>query len=177
MILRVTQKLAKKIKVAPKVTLPRDSNPFADWAAHLFTADRTQYILLTNSASLYSVIFYGRGISESDIFIDRVLSALRDFMVDAGHGPVFERCIVPAASEILLCKTGDRSLLGSMNDHIHCAKAHLLCESPFEAGHKLNSTPMGAIGYRFPNDMLVEQAGMSELAKNTGAKIIPFRRK
>lgn len=39
MIFRLSQKLAKKIKEAPSQSLPPDPNPFADWSAHLFTAD------------------------------------------------------------------------------------------------------------------------------------------
>jgi Domain of unknown function (DUF6933) len=40
MIIRLSQKLAKKIKVTPTRVLSPDANPFADWSAHLFTADR-----------------------------------------------------------------------------------------------------------------------------------------
>jgi hypothetical protein len=48
MIFRLSQKLAKKLKEGTLPPLPLDENPYADWSAHLFTADRTQYILLTN---------------------------------------------------------------------------------------------------------------------------------
>ena len=49
MIFRLSRKLAQKLKVTPKVCIPLDPNPFADWSAHLFTVDRAQYIILTNS--------------------------------------------------------------------------------------------------------------------------------
>ncbi|NOZ21562.1 MAG: hypothetical protein GXP25_10795 [Planctomycetes bacterium] len=39
-------------------------NPFADWPAHLFAADRVQYILATNTPSLYSMAIHGRGITD-----------------------------------------------------------------------------------------------------------------
>jgi uncharacterized protein DUF6933 len=45
--------LGKKIHLAPARWLPADANPFADWSAHLFTAERVQYLMLTNTASLY----------------------------------------------------------------------------------------------------------------------------
>lgn len=54
MIFRLSQKLAKKLKVGALPSLPPDQNPYADWSANLFTADRTQYIILTNTQSLYS---------------------------------------------------------------------------------------------------------------------------
>lgn len=165
MIIRITQKLAKKIKVSPPTALPRDPNPFADWTANLFTAERTQYIILTNSTCLYSVLFYGRGITESGIFIDRALSALAEQMRDAGYGPIFDKCIVPLIGEIIFSKTGDRSLLGSMNDHVFCARAHLeYGASPAGTALKLNSTPMGALDYHYPKEALMRQAGRPEFA-------------
>lgn len=70
MILRITAQLGKKLGFTPSQVLPMDTNPFTDWAAHLFRADRTQYILLTNTATLYSVVMYGRGITDySDFFV------------------------------------------------------------------------------------------------------------
>jgi hypothetical protein len=47
---------------------------------HLFTADRTQYIILMNSASLYSCVMYGRGITDDNTFIERSLGMIREFM-------------------------------------------------------------------------------------------------
>jgi hypothetical protein len=79
MIFRLTQKLATKLKEGRLPSLPPDESPYADWSAHLFTADRTQYIIVTNTKSLYSVVMYG---SE---FIGRALSRLREFMEDDVH--------------------------------------------------------------------------------------------
>lgn len=60
MIFRLSQKLATKLKEGNLPTVPLDSNPYADWSAHLFTADRTQYIIVTNTKALYSVVMYGK---------------------------------------------------------------------------------------------------------------------
>jgi hypothetical protein len=128
MIIRLTQKLAKKIKVAPTTAAPRTENPFADWTANLFTVGRAQYIILTHSASLYSVVFPGRGINDSGRFTEHALLAMGEQMADAGYGDVFEKHIAPLAVEIWYSKTGDRSVLGSMNDFIHQAKYRLADE-------------------------------------------------
>jgi len=64
MIFRLSHKLAKKITVPVPKTAPADPNPFADWSGHLFTADRTQYLILTNTPSLYSTVINGRGIPD-----------------------------------------------------------------------------------------------------------------
>jgi hypothetical protein len=54
MIFRLSAKLTVKLKLRPSEVLPPDPNPFADWSAHLFPADRTQYLIISNTASLYS---------------------------------------------------------------------------------------------------------------------------
>ena len=60
MIFRLSQALAKKLKEGTLPAVPLDENPYADWSAHLFTADRTQYIIVANTQSLYSVVMYGK---------------------------------------------------------------------------------------------------------------------
>ncbi len=82
-IFRLSQKLAGKLKEGILTSLPLDEDPYADWSAHLFTADRAQYIIVTNTKSLYSVVMYGRGIANDGQFIDRALSSIQEFMEDA----------------------------------------------------------------------------------------------
>jgi hypothetical protein len=101
MIFRLSQKLAKKLKIPVPRSAPADLNPFADWSGHLFAADRTQYLILTNMPSLYSTVIYGRGIANYRQFLDRALSAIREFIVDDGHDFIFRRLIAPAADSSL----------------------------------------------------------------------------
>ena len=54
MIFRLSQKPNTKITVGTVHAFSLYENPFADWSAHLFVADRTQYMLLSNTKSLYS---------------------------------------------------------------------------------------------------------------------------
>ena len=82
MILRLSQKLNTKIKAGKLTDMPPDENPYADWSCHLFTADRTQYIILSNTASLYSCLMYGKGITDDNRLIERALSTIREFMED-----------------------------------------------------------------------------------------------
>ena len=120
MILRLSQKLATKIKVAPKICAPPDPNPFADWSAHLFIADRAQYILLTNTPSLYSVVTFGRSITDDSEFLDAAMSALREYMVADGMEFIFRKFVAPASGEVRFSKALSRSVTGSMNDLIRC---------------------------------------------------------
>jgi hypothetical protein len=93
-----------KIKSGSLNTLPLDDNPFADWSAHLFLAGRVQYILLTNTRSLYSVFLFGKGITHDGQFIERALSNIREFMEADGLEFVYHRFIIPATVRFVLPK-------------------------------------------------------------------------
>src|ERR1700693_1190063 len=116
MIFRLSQKLSTKIKEGPLGILPLDENPFADWSAHLLVADRTQYIILSHTKSLYSTVMYGKGITNDSNFIERALSSIREFMEDDGQAFVYHRFIAPASGTVSFAKALNRSVTGSVND-------------------------------------------------------------
>ncbi|WDI39867.1 DUF6933 domain-containing protein [Bremerella sp. P1] len=146
MILRLSQKLNTKIKAGKLTEMPLDENPYADWSCHLFTADRTQYIILTNTASLYSCVMYGAGITNDGIFIDRALDTIREFTADDGQQFIYRKFIAPSSETVSFAKALNRSVTGSMNDHIHAAKCMLEDDmAPSEIGYRLNETPMSAL--------------------------------
>ena len=154
MIFRLSQKLAKKLKTPLPKPVPADPNPFADWTGHLFTADRTQYLILTNTPSLYSTVIYGRGIANDSQFLDRALGAIREFMVDDGQEFIFRQFVAPAAATVRFAPTLNRSVTGSMNDFVNAAQIWLTEGdlSPFDVGFKLNEMPMSYLNYRNPRD-------------------------
>lgn len=156
MIFRLTLKLSKKIGLAPLQALPSDKekNPLIDWCAHLFTAQRTQYIILTNTASLYSMVMPGRGITDDRQFIRGVLSCMKEFMSIDGNQVIFEKVIEPESHDVIFSKATDRRVAGSMNDFIFQAKGHLIegQQSPFDASLLLNESPMSYLGYNRPKD-------------------------
>ncbi len=147
MIFRLSQKLATKIKAGHLTSLPLDENPIADWSAHLFVADRTQYILLSNTKSLYSTVTYGAGMTDESRFIDRALSNLRDFMNDDAQQLVYRRFIAPAAATVRFAKALDRRATGSMNELVLHATAMLVEDelSPYDVGFRLNDLLLSAI--------------------------------
>ena len=149
MILRLSQKLNSKIKAVQLSERPLDDNPYADWSCHLFSADRTQYVIVTNTKSLYSCVLYGRGVTNDSVFIERALSSLREFMEDDGQAFVYQKLIAPASGTVSFAKALSRSVTRSMNDMIHHAKMWLIERelSPFDVGFKLNEIPMSALGY------------------------------
>ena len=156
MIFRLTQKLAKKIGITPSQCLPLERNPFADWSAHLFTTQRVQYVIMTNTPSLYSIVMYGRGITDDNQFVKRALSCMSEFMTDDGNEFLFRRLIAPRTGTISFSKMGDRRVLGSINDLVIQAKYHLLEDelSPLDASLLLNQAPMSYLKYHSPKEAL-----------------------
>lgn len=147
MIFRLSQKLCTKIKAGKLSETPLDQNPFADWSAHLFVADRTQYIILSNTKSLYSTVLDAKGITDDGHFIRRALDGIREFMQDDGQQFVYRRFIAPASGTVRFAKALDRTVTGSMNELVYAAKI-MLAEgelSPYDVGFKLNDFLLSAI--------------------------------
>lgn len=168
MIFRLSTKLATKLKVTPSKVLPLDPNLFADWSAHLFTVERTQFLIVTNTASLYSSVFYGRGIASDRQFIERALSSIRELMEDDGQAFIYQRFIAPASGTVQFSKALNRSVTGSMNDMIFHAKVWLTEGelSPHDTAFKLNDIPFSSLDYRKPREvftsLMAEQSGAGD---------------
>ena len=150
MIFRLSQRLNTKIKGGTLATPPPSDNIFADWSARLFTADRAQYILLSHTISLYSVVMFGRGIAHDGRFIERALANIRESMTDDNLGLIYLNFIAPATGSVRFCKPLNRSVTGSMNELEAAAKLYLETGewSPFDVGFKLNEMLLSAIGSR-----------------------------
>lgn len=167
MIFRVSKKLATKLRLECVKPLPLNPNPLADWSAHLFTADRTQYVILTNTAALYSVVTNGRGMASDSEFITRSLDCIQELLGHDGLDSIYSRLIAPASATMQFSTALNRSVTSSMNDLVFHAKIWLTEGglSPFEASFKLNNVPMGSLDYRYPIEAfksLAEQHGSSQ---------------
>ena len=140
MILRISNKLAGKIKEKPEKIYPIHANPFVDWSLHLFYVDRISYILITNTLTKFSFIIYGKGIKDSCSLTENVITQMRDFMFENNFAEIFEKKIGPETKEIIFSKNLDRSVVGCMNELIFAAKCDLGIKrlSPGIASTRLN---------------------------------------
>lgn len=154
MIFRLTQKLARKVKLPKLPAVPSGQNPFIDWTAHLFTAEHTHYTIVTNTASLYSLIMYGRGITDDNGLVQRTLEFMREYMVDDGCEFLYRRLIAPHTITISFAKSTDRRVTGSMNELILEARFYMTERrlSPFETSQQINQTPMSYLDYNSPKE-------------------------
>jgi len=140
MIIRLTEKLAKKIKEDQLSSLPMNANPFADWTARLFTFERAQYILITNTPTLCSMVIYGRGVTDANAFIHSMTDSLRDTMEQDGFGEAYYEQVAPQTARIGFAKSLNKSVIGSMNRLAFYAQVHLSDGgvSPFDLSFQLN---------------------------------------
>jgi hypothetical protein len=160
MIFRLSQKVSAKIKAGTLPMLPLDENPLADWSAALFVAGRTQYVLLSNTLSLYSTVMSGKGIANVSDFTDRALGSIRECLQQDGQEAIYERLIAPAIAPVRFAGALNRSVTGSVTDLTRQA-AYLLAAGdalPSDVGSRLNDTPMSALkhdgsSHGFPRDV------------------------
>jgi hypothetical protein len=147
MILCLSEKLRTKLKTGAKSALPMDENPVADWSANLFVADRTQYILLSNTKSLYSTVFYAKGVTNDKYFVTNALNQLRELMEADGLLHVYTERILPNIGTARFAKAFNRSVTGTMNELIMAATHFLVNHdmSPHDVSHDLNNLLFSAI--------------------------------
>ncbi len=112
MILRCTRKLLTVL--GPAVAGPAPAPDPGDWYANLLRSDRRTCLLLTHSATLFTIL-------EADVTASG-LRATRQ-LVTGLIGRELRREELPPGTfgdlrqqEVLLAKTADRSVLGCMND-------------------------------------------------------------
>jgi hypothetical protein len=147
MIIRLSQKLATRIKAGKLRELPLDENPFADWSAHLFVVDRIQYIILSNTVSLYSCVMYGKAIANDSRFIQRALDCVHEFMKHDGCEDIYLNQVAPSSRTVSFAKAFNRQVIGSMNELVFVASRALESgeTAPCDMGFRLNDLLLSAI--------------------------------
>ncbi len=160
MIVRLSHALAKRIGQENLPFHPSHPNPLADWSGRLFTADRVHYLIITNTALLYSAVIHAKGIINQNILLIRLRSAIREVMDDDAFGSLYAGHVAPEMGRVVFAKSLNRSVTGSVNDFVFLAKHHLTGGdvSPYDVSVFLNDTPMSYLNYKTPRDALVDFA-------------------
>jgi hypothetical protein len=145
MIIRVTKKLAKKLKINELGDVDYEVHPLAEWYGHLFKAGRLQYIIFTNAYSLYTAVIQGKGITNTRSLLDVSFAYLDQLLRNEGCGEIMGKYITPSSGIIDICKTVNRGVLGSMNDMIFHSRYFLLEEglTPYELSERINTMIWG----------------------------------
>jgi len=154
MTLRLTKRVADKLKIKLSGNSVYELDPLKEWYGHLFTANRFQYIILTNAYSLYSSIISAKGVLTLKDFIDTNFSRL--FEALENDGIEMGKYITPNTEMINVCKTNNRGILGSMNDMINQSKFFLTEYnlSTMEISIRLNEAIYSYIKYERPKEII-----------------------
>jgi len=172
MVFRISGKLGRKLHLSRLPAEPLAENPYCDWSAHLFTANRRQYIIVTNTVSLYSVVLPGRGIADDVEFIGRALPLMREMVCGDGFEFLFRKFIGPATGSFTFAKALNRSVTGSMNDLVYHAKVCLAVKemAPSDTAQQLNGIPFQHLAFIHPRETF-QKMGMA--ADSAGEKKRP----
>jgi len=154
-ILRLSDKLSRRIGVRPIESLPMSANPFADWSSHVFPAGRSEYILSTNTSTLYSVVFSARSIKGEAAFRSNMLAQLRATMMEDGFEFHYKRLIDVESDAPSYSKALSRGVIGSMHDmaELACYSLEVQGKSPEQVTRMINETPFSVIGGSGPRDV------------------------
>jgi hypothetical protein len=149
MIIRLSKKLTLKIKQNDLPVLSPDPNPFLDWHAHVFICNRTQYIMVTNTLSLFSVFMFGAGITHGNKFIEQMGEMLKVILHNIGANLIYQRIIIPNMKNACFAKVCDKKIIGSMNDNIRLAKYVLEADGPHleNLAYRVNKNIHSVTGY------------------------------
>lgn len=143
--LRLTQKLAGRVRVELPAEVPSAGHPCADWCCHAFTFDRHRYLLVTQATTYFSVVMLGRGAANASGLIKTVTSGLQTYLAQAGHAFAYEQFIAPELMVVTFSPVKNRQLTGVMNDFIQMARYYLEDLSPHETSDRLNQCPVSPL--------------------------------
>lgn len=152
MILRLSDKLSKRIGVKPIESLPMSANPFADWSSHVFPAARSEFILSTNTVTLYSVVFPAQGVKGEPVFRSSMFAHIRATMLEDGFEFHYKRLVDVEPNLVSYSKAFSRGVIGSMNDMVELASYMIEVQekSPDEAARTINDTTFSVLGRTSP---------------------------
>lgn len=147
MTLRLPLELNARIGGSTLGAMAPHANPLLDWSVRAFEAGRTEYVLLSNTRSLYSAVLDGVAKENAARFADRVVGVIRAILEGAGHGPLAGICSELTPESVRFAKARDRSVTGSMNELVAYAEMLLAGGelSVPEVGVRLNDFLLSAL--------------------------------
>jgi|WetSurMetagenome_2_1015567.scaffolds.fasta_scaffold00057_29 hypothetical protein len=148
MIIRLSQRLAQKLHEPRLPAAAPGPNKYLDWYGHLFVHNRVRYVIVINCATIFTTVFWGKGITDLTGFMKMFSDSLSDQCDEIGAGLIYRRTIAPATASFRLAKAPDKHVVGCMNEQISLAKFLLEEEdlSPFHLAKRLNENLLLYIG-------------------------------
>jgi len=136
---RLANNLAVKVKVKPEPCLPLADDPLIDFSSNLFRFDRSQYILVSHTTTLFSAIIPARGLTSGHVLAISSLTAISEVLEHVGLLELYQSKLSPGSRVVRFGKALNRSVTGSMNELIVRATHKMSPETPlFEVGIFIN---------------------------------------
>lgn len=155
MIIRCTSKFAGKIHV----TLEQEDTGTDEgltWYANVFTFDRRQYLLFSESTTLVSILLPGRGITTPEACFETFHREILLYFDYRGWGLVTRRFIQSDGKKVSFRKTTNRRVLGSMIDLKWQAQWTMeqRSSSMIEVNDEMNRNPMSYLKMDSPEERI-----------------------
>ncbi len=147
MIFRLSQVMNARVNAGVLEALPLHANPLLDWSTDIVPVGRSRFILLSNTASLLSVLVSGQGVRNVKSFWDRAFDGIRACLTALGYESLAHTVTPGDNGPVRFAKALNRSVSGSMNELVRCAE---VCMSEGEltlpeVGDRLNDTLLSAL--------------------------------
>ena len=121
MIIRCTQKLAERLHTG-RLSHTEMPDTRSAWYANLFHALGVQYIILTESQTLVTVVFSGKGIKSADELARAGRAQIKTKFVESGWTELLGTAIDYDEETLELLAAQDRRVLGCMTDLVFAAE-------------------------------------------------------
>jgi hypothetical protein len=153
-VVRCTRNLLKEIDAPPTdIAEMFSQGPLGSWHANIFRIERRKSIIFTNDKTLYSLLIVDvkkEALRQfDDLFRNALFKAMRSIEI-ASHS-INE--IMDETLQFVIGKTTNRSVLGTMNDHVLRIKLKVMYDGGYQyldianLNKRLNETPTKAIGF------------------------------
>lgn len=158
MVVCATQKTMRNLHLERDEISAPPSADTQHWYANLIRVQRAKYYLLTESASLVTVIFPAKGLTSVPRFAAAASNVIRYHFARRAWGRLIATRFDVDPTDIVMCRTLDKRVLGSMNDfawqaEVLMAERHLRLEDVID---HLNECPMSYLGMDSP-ELVVER--------------------
>jgi hypothetical protein len=123
-IVRPTASLAKRMKVKLKETDLKSDTKLGDWFCNDIVLDKKQFILCVSSASRLGIVIHAAPYSSFPL---RIKDALSELLHAIGANAKDIQSEIEKMDDIVITKTNDKSILGTMKEHHLALEYFLYC--------------------------------------------------
>ncbi|MFQ5551671.1 MAG: hypothetical protein ACE5FJ_10590 [Gemmatimonadales bacterium] len=119
--LRCTQRLRRRLPMEVTVAPPVPTTKLGDWYANVLFVRHQHLVLCTSERSLLSVIVPAKDPAQLPV---RLRNGVRSLLLALGLPPATVATEIHEMAQLLVSKTANRSVLGTMNDIVHHCRWH-----------------------------------------------------